>query len=222
MIPPRREKHNAEEGTDSWLMSYADMITLLMCFFIIFVSVSEPKKDKFSSLTQGIASQFGAVDLSTPFHGMLREMNGAVERHNLLKHAAVQGSDKGVELEISAGKFFQKGSVELSEENIPALKEIVEAIKKSSFVPFNISVEGHTDNSTTELAVYPSNWEFSAARAARIVRFLLESGVKPETIKATGFGDSRPKVPNTDPQGKPIPENQERNQRIVIRLERAA
>ncbi|NBX03946.1 MAG: hypothetical protein EBR02_07825 [Alphaproteobacteria bacterium] len=197
------------------------MITLLLCFFIIFVSVSEPKKDKFASITQGMAEKFGAVDLSTPFHGLMREMRGAVERHQALKDVAIEGGDKGVEMEISAIKFFQKGSVELVPENIPLLTEISDAIKKSDFVKFKIAVEGHTDNTTNALAVYPSNWEFSAARAARMVRFFIESGVKPEQIKAVGYGDSQPKVPNLDPQGKPIPANQERNQRLIIRMERA-
>jgi chemotaxis protein MotB len=220
MIPPRRHQNTEEGGTDSWLMSYADMITLLMCFFIIFVSVSEPKRDKFSSITKGMADQFGAVDLSTPFHGMLREMQGVVERHQALKDIAIEGSDRGVAMEISAPSLFIPGSVELKPEAATILGELADSVKKAEFVRYRIWVEGHTDNSTTEIAVYPSNWEFSAARAARIVRFLLESGVKPERISAAGMADSQPKVPNLDAGGKPIPANQERNQRLVIRMER--
>ena len=57
MIPPPRKQYQ-EENVDSWLMSYADMITLLLGFFVIFVSVSEPKKEKLNAIKEGVAGQF--------------------------------------------------------------------------------------------------------------------------------------------------------------------
>ena len=58
MIPPK--KYIQEDNVDSWLMSYADMITLLLCFFVIFVSASEPKKEKLSAVTEGMLGKFGS------------------------------------------------------------------------------------------------------------------------------------------------------------------
>ena len=219
MIPPRRHRP-PEEGTDSWLMSYADMITLLMCFFIIFISVSEPKKDKFSVITKGLAEKFGAVDLSTPFRGMMHGVQGIVEHHRVLRDIALEGSDKGVEIELSAEKFFEDRQVELKAENVAILKEIAAELKKAEFLKVRIAVEGYTDDEPFSNPIYASNWEFSAGRAARLVRFLLDEGMKPEAIKAVGFGDSEPKVPNRDTAGKPIEENRRINQRVIIRLER--
>jgi chemotaxis protein MotB len=63
MLPPR--KIQPEENTDSWLMSYADMITLLMSFFVIFVSVSEPRKERITMLSSGMGGKFGTVDVNT-------------------------------------------------------------------------------------------------------------------------------------------------------------
>ena len=219
MIPPRK-KMPEEGNVDSWLMSYADMITLLMCFFIIFLSVSEPKKDKFSVITKGLAEKFGAVDLSTPFKGAMQGVQGIVEHSDSLKDIAVEGDDKGMAIEMSASKFFQDRLIELKPENENILVEIAGELKKSAFIRYKVAVEGYTDDVPFSSPIFPSNWEFSAARAARIVRLLLDNGVNPVQIKAVGYGSSLPKVPNLDVSGRPIPENRKINQRIVIRLER--
>ena len=89
MIPERR-KHAQEDNVDSWLMSYADMITLLLCFFIVFVSVSEPKKDKLSAITEGMAQRFGLVDLTTPYQGLMHSLQTVTEAHRVLKDVSVE------------------------------------------------------------------------------------------------------------------------------------
>lgn len=219
MIPPRRHPPQ-EENVDSWLMSYADMITLLMCFFIIFVSVSEPKKDKFSALTRGMADKFGMVDLATPFKSIVTSLQGVVENNRMFKDIAVESSSEGIEMELSARKFFQTGSAELNPATIPVLEELAQALTKIDFLTYRIAVEGYTSDIPFSSPIYPSNWELSSARAARLVRFFMQQGLKPEQLKAVGYGDGTPKVPNADGAGTPIPSNQERNERIVVKLER--
>lgn len=216
---PRRHNHNQEEGTDSWLMSYADMITLLLCFFIIFVSVSDPKKDKFSAVTRGMADKFGMVDLSTPFHAITQGLQGVVERNKMFREIAVEASKDGIEMEISARKFFIDNTAELQPEHMAVLQEMAGALQNINFMQYRISIEGYTDNEAFRSPIYPSNWELSSARAARLARFFIENGLKAENFKVVGFGETSPKVPNMDGTGKPIPLNRERNQRVVIKLE---
>jgi len=220
MLPPRRQQHS-EEGTDSWLMSYADMITLLMCFFIIFISVSEPKKDKLSALTRGLADKFGVVGFSTPFQSIVSNMQGIVEDNKMYKDIAVEANTTGIQMEISTLKFFKQDGVELDGSNSAVLVEIAQALKKLDFSQYRLSVEGHTDNTIPHSEIYPSNWELSSAQAARMVRFLVEQGIKPNQVEVVGRGDSQPIVPNEDGMGKPIAENQARNQRLVIKVEKA-
>src|ERR1700733_8204899 len=107
MIPPHRQ-HRQEDNVDSWLMSYADMITLLLCFFIIFVSISEPKKDRLDKITEGMANRFGPVDLSTPFQGILRSLQAVVEEHQILKDVDVEKTETSVETEISTVAFYKQ------------------------------------------------------------------------------------------------------------------
>ena len=68
---------------------------------------------------------------------------------------------------------------------------------------------------------FPSNWELSANRATNIVKFFIDKGVNPGKLRASGFADSRPKVPNLDSDGNPIPLNQAQNRRVEIYIEKA-
>lgn len=219
MIPPRRP-HQGEDNVDSWLMSYADMITLLLGFFIIFVSVSDPKKDKLSAIKDGMSGQFGSVALATPFQGLFRSLQAVVETHNILNDVAIEKTEKSVVLELSTLSFFKEKSAEFDEGMLPVLQEIAARLKAVDFLEPRITVEGHTNNLPVVTEHYPSNWEFSAARAAHIVRFLIEQGVAPPRLSAVGYGDTQPKVPNLDANGNAIIVNRKINERVVIRVER--
>lgn len=219
MIPPRKP-HVQEEGVDSWLMSYADLITLLMCFFIIFVSVSEPKKEKFSMITDGLASKFGSVDLSSPFEGALRSLQGVVEARQVFKEVSIEKTEKSIEMELASGTFFKRQSAEFNADKLDLLTELIDALKSAAFVDYTISIEGHTNDLPVNTAMYPSNWELSTARASRMARYLVDQGIKPNKIKAGGYADTRPKVPNIDMNGNAISENRARNERLVIKFER--
>ncbi len=221
-IPKKEDKHRAQQegGVDAWLMSYADMITLLMCFFIIFVSVSEPKRDKFSQITEGIVNRFGKVDTTTPLKGVFESMQKAVEAHQVLKDVAVERTESGVAMEIASRSFFQPGTAELNPDNISVLTDLVNSLKAIDFMDYRVIIEGHTSDEYVASILYPSNWEISGARAQRMVRYFVEQGVKPDRMRAVAFADTRPKVPNLGAGGQPILENREKNERVVIKLER--
>ncbi len=218
MIPkPRRV---AEDNIDSWLMSYADMITLLLCFFIIFVSVSVPKQDKITEIADGMSGKFGAVMHTTPFKDAVNSMRLVVEKNELYRDVAIENSISGMAMELASGKFFKQGSAEFDVTNKPALDELISILRKSDLVNFSIIIESHTDDSATGNGLYPTNWELSAARAAKIARMMVDAGFPPAQLQAIGLAESHPKVPNRDKDGNVIARNQETNQRVVIRLSR--
>ena len=96
MIP--RKHHAAEENVDSWLMSYADMITLLLCFFIIYVSTSEPRQDRFAAATKGFHQQFGTIHLDSPYDGIYRDILCTVASHNADQNISVEKTPKGIRI----------------------------------------------------------------------------------------------------------------------------
>jgi chemotaxis protein MotB len=218
MIPPRKHVH--EENADSWLMSYADMITLLLCFFIIFVSVSEPKKDRLSALADGMTKKFGTVEMATPFQGVFRSLSAIIETHQILKDIAIDKTENGLVMELSSLSFFTPQTADFQEKMTPVLTELVAALKTIDFMQYRITIEGHTNDLPVNTGLYPSNWELSTARAAHLVRFLIEQGIRPDRLAAVGYGSTRPKVPNLDSNGNAILQNRQLNERVVIKLER--
>src|SRR5690606_36656860 len=82
-----------------------------------------------------------------------------------------------------------------------------------------IEVSGHTSDVSPRQGTYHDNWELSSMRAARIASLLVQSGIDPARVRASGYADNQPAVPNQDTLGNPIRENQMRNERIVIRIE---
>lgn len=223
-IPKIAERHRAQQegGVDAWLMSYADMITLLMCFFIIFVSVSEPKRDKFSEITEGLVNRFGTVDTTTPLKGVFESMQKAIENRQLLRDVAIERTESGVAMEISSRTFFEPSSAELTAANEAILMDLVTSLKSVDFMEYRVIIEGHTsDEAVNASSSFVSNWELSGMRATRLVRYLIDNGIKAERLRAVAYADTRPKVPNRGVGDEPIIENREKNQRMVIKLERA-
>ena len=85
---------------------------------------------------------------------------------------------------------------------------------------YSIDIEGHTDDAPISTPQFPSNWELSSARASAVARFLIGRGIKPERISVIGYADTKPKVPNRNAAGNPIPENRQENRRVMVRVER--
>ena len=207
-----------EDNVDSWLMTYADMITLLLCFFIIFVSISEPKKEKISAITDGLAGKFGAVELSTPFQGVFRSLQAVVETRQILRDVAIEKTERSLVMEISSLSFYKDKTADFDEKMLPVLEELAGTLKSIEYMDYRIVVEGHTSDAPFQSQLYPSNWELSSARAARMVRFMIDQGIKPSRFKVVGYADTAPKVPNIV-NGIAIEENRKLNERVVIKLE---
>ena len=218
MMPPKRHAPQ-EDNVDSWLMSYADMITLLLGFFIIFVSVSEPKTEKLHALREGVKGEFGVIEMASPFDGVFRDLRGIIEKKDVLADVAVLHTDKSLTLELSTLAFFEPKSADLDAGRIPLLEELTSQLKGVDYLGAEITVEGHTSDVPIFSDVYPSNWELSSARATNLIRFFIDHGIEPTRLRALSYGQTRPKVPNVDLQGKPIEANQRQNERVLIRLE---
>jgi chemotaxis protein MotB len=218
MMPPKR--HREEENVDNWLMSYADMITLLLAFFVIFISISEPKKEKMQAVTESMSGKFGTIDLSTPFQGAYKTLLALIERDQLLKDMAIERTQNGLRMELSSGAFFKKNSTQFAEDKQKALQQLADAIKGISFLDYRVAIEGHSNDFEPVNTVYPSNWEFTSAQASHLARFLVKQGIDASRIKVTGYADTKPKVPNRDADGNAIWENQLLNARIEIVVER--
>lgn len=212
-------KHKVED-LEQWLMTYADMITLLLCFFVIIVSMSEPKKERFEQFKESMLNKFSTLQVETPFTSVYQNTLMMIEQHQAERDMVITETDRGLEMELSSSSFFEPGSAVIRPDKLPLLDQMAQSILAMKYKNYVIEVEGHTDNSPINTQQFPSNWELSAARATAVIRHLITQGIEAGRMRATAYGDVRPKVPNTDADGNPIPQNQELNRRVMLKLER--
>lgn len=225
-----RRKSDQEPGIDDWLMTYADMITLLLCFFAVFLSVSQPRSDKLEEAKQEVKKVF-----SDPEHIYQRDIVAPADNlpsgsgilpanpFGLIstnRNVEITPGDKITTIEMNSSAFFPVGSASLNTEGQKILRNIAGVISNEKFNDYRVIIEGHTDDSPIQTAQYPSNWELSTARAASVVRLLIEDGFPSNRLQAAGYADTFPKLANRDEAGNPIPDNQAQNRRVIIRLEK--
>lgn len=113
---------------------------------------------------------------------------------------------------------FASGGIELLPEGRGIVRRIIGQVRQMSPVDFKIDVEGHTDSAPINSYRFQDNWDLSVARAAGVVRLFVEDGFAADKLKASGFGSARCLVKDRDEQGRLIPEKQDVNRRIVVRL----
>jgi len=221
-LNPRRRQD--EGGVDEWIVTYGDMVTLLLTFFILIVSMSSPDKGKIDKAIKSIQGALGTSGVSAEM-AMLSEKRSEASFQNLgsqVKNLVLEGNlqdvvdtkvtERGIVLNLAGGVLFRPGSAAVERGFMPFLLELSQMLKK---LPYKVMVEGHTDDSPPpQQGGYPSNWELSAARAAAIVRVLTrEGGVEPERFSATGYGEFRPLF-------APTPENRPKNRRVEVIISR--
>lgn len=209
-------------GSMRWLLTYADMITLLMAFFIMMYSMSVMNLEKFREVAFSIRSGFGGPmqggqsilnyqthgESATPsisdpeqsggagaLPGAAKEIEQYVKQHQLGKFVRVRAERRGLVVSLITDEvMFGRGRAELRPKARQVLAQVAGIARK---LPNLIAIEGHTCDLPIRTAQFPSNWELSTARAATVVRFLIEQGGLPaRRLSASGYADSRPLVAN--------------------------
>ncbi len=202
----------------SWQSSFLDIILLLMSFFIIIVGIS-----KFDSFDSSIGSDKQITDNSVAIQE--RSINNLYLELSLLLEAEIGQGDLNIELEnneieitLSNELLYNVGSAELYPSGMDILNRIASRILLVEEEEFFVDVEGHTDNRPINGGKYESNWDLSTARSSNVVKVLLNKGFSPRRIRASGYADAQPLVPNLDQFGNPIKENQAKNRRFELRM----
>ena len=211
-----------EEGdSEDWLITYADAITLLMAFFVMMFSISEVSQDKYEEVAGGILSEMSGKQASVaqPFKTILsQQMENREEGEGKMDAEATR---RGMTFNFDSKDIFKSGSAELIRSAVPKLDRAAQMITLLGIQNYQVDVEGHTDDvPLSGKGRYPTNWELSASRATNVVKFLISRGVDPTRLRAIGYADTKPREPNRDANGRPIRENQAKNRRVTIRVER--
>lgn len=215
----QRSHHGGEheEGEGNWLVSYADMMTLLVGFFVILMSFSSVDQKKMEEAQKSVSKKFGGT-FDRPYGEVADRVKKALESEHLGNSYVVRESQNGIEISFLGTVFFDSGSVNIKNEGMTILGKMLPVILQES-KEYNILIEGHTDDvPVTPNATFRNNWELSSLRACRVLAFFEASGFKKEKLTAVGFADNIPELPNRNPDGSPNVENQSKNRRVVIKI----
>jgi len=223
--PIRKYTQGQADHIDAWLISYADLITLLFTLFVIFVSVTVTKYGHSTTVRSEpeyyLEKHSGLMALGTRYDELYRSVGAVIVNNAADQQIAVEKSTRGLAIDISATQFFERGSASILPGKLALLHDIVQTIKNETHDDDVIEVESYTDDTPFQEGPFADNWELTAMRSSHIVKLLIGEGIAPSRLHALSFADNKPLVPNRDAQGSPIPENRDRNQRVVIRVESA-
>ena len=221
MTPNRRPPlKRSKEGHEDWLMSYADMITLLLTFFVLLLTISHIDPVKYEQVKDGLARDIAKRESLTPIEQLRTDLNQDIKELNLTEEQMSVGvDDRGIVLDLDAGTFFETGSAKLKPQSFVVLKQIHKTLSNQVYDGFQIEAQGHTDDMPIAPgAAFPSNWELSGARASAVVRLFIDWGMAAPRLAAVGFAETRPKLPNRDLNGAPLPRNQMINRRVAVHI----
>lgn len=206
------------EVDNSWMDTFGDMVSLLLCFFIMLASISKIDATIFEQVQSGMAKDIGGKSTERPIETMKQEVSQAVQTMSTEDAIDVGTDERGLVLNLVSGAMFKPSSADIRDEMKPVLKEIVDTLSQPRFTAYNIEIQGHTDDTPIKNAQFPSNWDLSAARALATQRLFMEFGLSSSRMSIGAFADNRPRAPNHSPDGTTYPENQAMNRRVQIHV----
>lgn len=246
--PAEEEDEAIDDGggdeIPAWIVTFADLVTLLMVFFILLFAMGEIEEDKYRQIKESLKKALG--DAPTPEAGIREGLDVIKREEGEPKIIAVDEvgamvakeiSDIASEVEEFVFKNKLTGQVQVSSDERGAVITISDVVLfpagQSGITPvgkkitkqifdllrqfnYNVKIEGHTDNTPIRTDKFPSNWELSAARASNVARMLVDSGFPASMLSVEGFAEFRPKLPNDSPQNRAV------NRRIEIVYQRGS
>ncbi|CEG52574.1 Flagellar motor protein MotB [Stutzerimonas xanthomarina] len=211
-IEPQRE-----EEQEAWLITYLDMLTLLLVMLVIMLALagkgegqqSEPAMveatqqaagDQLVALQPSAAPIPSIVPLPAPAADTQQDDTSEAKPDLALgDDIEVIVNDGSISFRISSEILFGSGRAELEDAGLDVIDRLVPTLAAGGH---RIIVEGHTDNLPIQTKRFPSNWELSASRASSVVRYLQLAGIESTRLSATGYADTRPLADNGDEQGR--------------------
>ncbi|KAB3535875.1 OmpA family protein [Alkaliphilus pronyensis] len=233
----KRPKEQGKKGSPEWMTTYGDMVTLLLCFFVLLFSFSEIDAKKFEAMIRSFQGSIGVLengntievseyisealddDLTTDqqqeledFRELKEKLEAFLTENNLEGDVLVTLEVRGLVLRFQDNVLFDSGSAELKSTSREILTYLSTFLVEPDLISKYVRIEGHTDTDPLRPSSrYETNWELSVARAANVVRYLIEEvGLEPKRFSASGYGEYHPIAPND------TAENKAKNRRVDI------
>jgi chemotaxis protein MotB len=225
-----------EECLPAWLAAFGDLMSLLLCFFVLLLSMSSMDAKKVS---EAIGSLSGAMSVleggtkteiskkriqeSTPIESqdetsevVNRVQQAANDANEMMEKAqgpevSVEEAENGFVIKLPAALLFKPGSAKIENQDALLFLKRIALIIAELPNDLEVSIQGHTDNTNpAPTSPFKDNWELSSARAISVLRELELDGVNPARMFAAGFAQYRPIATNATAAGR------EKNRRVEL------
>ncbi len=222
----RRRRAGGEEvheNEERWLLTYADMITLLMVLFVVMYAISNTDLRKFTAFAQSMAAAFnndvfqgtqqttisdgiqtsptsgtfdqGSGVVATDYAAISAGLKDFAISNGIGEQVDVERNTEGIVIRIGGSILFESGRVVISQQSEKLLDKIVELIGP---LPNNIRIEGHTDDVQPDNWLYTDNWRLSSDRALAVLSAMEQRGIAQQRMSIAAYAQYKPLVPNTD------------------------
>jgi chemotaxis protein MotB len=214
---------------NAWMVTFADLVMLLLTFFVLLLTMSSMDAKKLRNLMTHFRASTGVLELSGA--GQVYKLGTFINKYNntdsllvidqkhfltklklvsniknmlkdLTSDISLSDDERGVALTFQGNILFDPGEITLRKEVYPVLDMIADAIEEC---PNDILIMGHSDNVPVKGEIYGSNWELSAYRGISVLNYLLtKKGLSPSRFSVGGSGPSRPLYPNTNQKNRSL------------------
>jgi chemotaxis protein MotB len=229
------EPKKVEEGAPEWMVTFGDLMSLLLCFFVLLLSFSNMDKQKYKQVAGSLEKAFGvqrklkAMDIPKGMTMIAKDFDQEVlatrikedlgrqideliedQLSDLKDQISVEAKGSQVVIRLMGESTFDSGKAEIRSQLKPLLAKVAEVLRKAQG---DIIIAGHTDNVPILKGPFNTNLRLSAARAAAVAEFFIEQGhIDPKRISTRGFGEFRPIASNDTAAGR------QKNRRVEIIL----
>ncbi len=223
---------DCERGLPGWMATFSDMMTLLLTFFVLLLSMSSLDQQRIKEALGSLKGSLGVLHGGTKTEVNVRELLPSLEmvevsprqlvdkdyerirlelyRKKMDDKIRADRTEMGILLHIDSSVLFGPGRAEFGAAAQDVLEDVAGILRETRW---QVRVEGHTDNVPIHTNRFPSNWELSTARAVNTLRFFTEKqGMDPARFSAVGYGETQPVASNDDAEGRA------RNRRVTIVL----
>jgi chemotaxis protein MotB len=219
----RAHVQGPHDNEERWLLTYADLITLLFVLFVVMYAISTTDVRKFTALAQSVSAAFNAGVMqgqqaititngqdttiqqdtsaagTSPVQSDLKAIKAALEDYaigqGLGGEVEVGVAPQGIVIRLNDALLFSSGRAHLDDHALKLVNQVVDIIKP---LPNQIRIEGNTDDQVPDGALFTSNWDLSTARALAVLKSMVDMGIDPSRLSAQGNAQYDPILPNTD------------------------
>lgn len=225
----KKKPPEQKSGAPEWMTTYGDLVTLLMCFFVLLFAFSSIDAQKFEAVMESFQGSAGVLSggkalSEAPFvfdampesqtskeqvvemkklEELKEKVEDYLEENDMQAQVELKLEERGLVIRFKDNVLFSPGSAVINNESFRILDFLAGLLNSEELIDEEIMVEGHTDNVPINTPVHPSNWELSTNRATNVVRYFVEnSGFIPTRISAAGFSEYRPIASNETADGR--------------------